>query len=77
MPQTAASGGMPILKRYLMVRPILAAYVFAKRPTALAPGGGVSMAVERTAHATPYAPDWAGGRCPALFAAKPMVFAGR
>jgi hypothetical protein len=30
---------------------------FFDGPAALAPGGGVQMAAERTAHATPYAPE--------------------
>jgi hypothetical protein len=57
MPQATAPTGTPILKPYLMVRPIFRAYVFTERPTALAPGGGVQMAAERTAHVMSYAPE--------------------
>jgi hypothetical protein len=57
MPQATTPNGTPILKPYLMVRPIFRAYVFSERPTALAPGGGVQMAAEWTAHATSYAPE--------------------
>jgi hypothetical protein len=37
-----ANSKSQFIKRYLMVRPIAGAYVFPERPTALAPGGGVS-----------------------------------
>jgi hypothetical protein len=60
MPQATTPNGTPILKPYLMVRPIFRAYVFSERPTALAPGGGVQMAAEWTAHATSYAPECEG-----------------
>src|SRR4051794_4588960 len=56
MPQPTTPSGTPILKPYLMVRPIFRAYVFSERPTA-APGGGVQMVAEWTAHATSYAPE--------------------
>ena len=72
-----AALGTPILKRYLMVRPIFPAYVFPERPTALAPGGGVLEGRRADGARQPYAPDEAGGRCPAPFAVKPMAFAGR
>ena len=54
------------------MKPIL----LASGPTALAPAGGGQMAAERTAHATPFAPEKAGGAV-RLFSEKPMAVAGR
>jgi nicotinamidase-related amidase len=54
MPQATASSNTPILKPYLMVRPVFRAYVFLRRPHRACGG---QMAAERTAHATPYAPE--------------------